>query len=111
MLPRITARTRARRTALVAAGALALLFSALHVPALASSQGPAGPQGPDVRHPSRDVPSSTHKVTLVTGDVVTLTVEGIGTIANRVVPGVEPIPVPAARPRPRTRPSVAPVGS
>ena len=34
------------------------------------------------------------------GDVVTLTVEGIGTIANRVVPGVDPIPVPAARPRP-----------
>ncbi|MDD7921766.1 fumarylacetoacetate hydrolase family protein [Actinomycetospora callitridis] len=45
------------------------------------------------------------------GDVVTLTVEGLGTIANRVVPGVDPIPVPAARPRPRTRPSAAPVGS
>ncbi len=45
------------------------------------------------------------------GDVVTLTVEGLGTIANRVVPGVDPIPVPAARPRPRTRPAAAPVGS
>ena len=45
------------------------------------------------------------------GDVVTLTVEGIGTIANRVVPGLDPIPVPAARPRPRTRPASAPVGS
>ena len=45
------------------------------------------------------------------GDVVTLTVEGLGTIANRVVPGDDPIPVPAARPRPRTRPSAAPVGS
>lgn len=45
------------------------------------------------------------------GDVVTLTVEGLGTIANRVVPGVDPIPVPAARPRPRTRPASAPVGS
>jgi 2-keto-4-pentenoate hydratase/2-oxohepta-3-ene-1,7-dioic acid hydratase in catechol pathway len=47
---------------------------------------------------------------LTVGDVVTLTVEGIGTIANRVVPGADPIPVPAARPRPRTRPA-APVGS
>jgi len=45
------------------------------------------------------------------GDVVTLTVEGLGTIANRVVPGDDPIPVPAARPRPRTRPSAAPGGS
>ncbi len=42
------------------------------------------------------------------GDVVTLTVEGIGTISNRVVPGVAPVPVPAARPRPRTRPDAAP---
>jgi 2-keto-4-pentenoate hydratase/2-oxohepta-3-ene-1,7-dioic acid hydratase in catechol pathway len=33
------------------------------------------------------------------GDVVTLTVEGIGEISNTVVPGVEPVPVPAARHR------------
>jgi 2-keto-4-pentenoate hydratase/2-oxohepta-3-ene-1,7-dioic acid hydratase in catechol pathway len=33
------------------------------------------------------------------GDVVTLTVEGIGTISNRVVPGVDPVPVPPARRR------------
>ena len=32
-----------------------------------------------------------------------MTVEGIGTIRNRVVPGVELPPVRAARPRPRTR--------
>ncbi|WP_106399472.1 fumarylacetoacetate hydrolase family protein [Actinocorallia populi] len=38
------------------------------------------------------------------GDVVTMTVEGIGTIANTVVEGVPVRPVPAARPRPRTRP-------
>jgi 2-keto-4-pentenoate hydratase/2-oxohepta-3-ene-1,7-dioic acid hydratase in catechol pathway len=38
------------------------------------------------------------------GDVVTMTVEGIGTISNRVVAGVDLPPVPAARPRPRTRP-------
>jgi len=37
------------------------------------------------------------------GDVVEMTVEGIGTIRNRVVPGVELPPVAAARPRPRTR--------
>ena len=41
---------------------------------------------------------------LTVGDVVTLTVEGIGTVANRVVTGAEPAPIPAARPRPRTRP-------
>jgi 2-keto-4-pentenoate hydratase/2-oxohepta-3-ene-1,7-dioic acid hydratase in catechol pathway len=40
---------------------------------------------------------------LAPGDVVTMTVEGIGTIANQVVAGVEPVPVPAARP-PRRRP-------
>ncbi|MET9319537.1 fumarylacetoacetate hydrolase family protein [Streptomyces sp. NPDC003038] len=38
------------------------------------------------------------------GDTVTLTVEGIGTVANTVVPGAEPVPLPAARKRPRTRP-------
>jgi 2-keto-4-pentenoate hydratase/2-oxohepta-3-ene-1,7-dioic acid hydratase in catechol pathway len=39
------------------------------------------------------------------GDVVTLTVEGIGTVSNRVVPGAEPVPVPRARVRPRRRPT------
>ncbi|MEU0451884.1 fumarylacetoacetate hydrolase family protein [Streptomyces sp. NPDC006129] len=38
------------------------------------------------------------------GDTVTLTVEGIGTVSNTVVPGTEPVPVPRARRRPRTRP-------
>jgi 2-keto-4-pentenoate hydratase/2-oxohepta-3-ene-1,7-dioic acid hydratase in catechol pathway len=38
------------------------------------------------------------------GDTVTLTVEGIGTISNTVVPGAEPVAIPRARPRPRTRP-------
>ncbi|MGY1831946.1 fumarylacetoacetate hydrolase family protein [Geodermatophilus sp. SYSU D01180] len=37
------------------------------------------------------------------GDVVEMTVEGIGTIRNRVVEGVDLPPVRAARPRPRTR--------
>ena len=39
------------------------------------------------------------------GDVVSLTVEGIGTLTNRVVPGVEPVEIPRARVRPRTRPA------
>jgi 2-keto-4-pentenoate hydratase/2-oxohepta-3-ene-1,7-dioic acid hydratase in catechol pathway len=38
------------------------------------------------------------------GDTVTLTVEGIGTVSNTVVPGPEPVPVPHARRRPRERP-------
>ncbi|CAL9373799.1 hypothetical protein SUDANB105_00917 [Streptomyces sp. enrichment culture] len=38
------------------------------------------------------------------GDTVTLTVEGIGSVSNRVVPGVAPVPLPAARRRPRERP-------
>ncbi|MFJ8636944.1 fumarylacetoacetate hydrolase family protein [Streptomyces sp. NPDC093568] len=38
------------------------------------------------------------------GDTVTLTVEGIGTVSNTVVPGAEPVPVPQARRRPRSRP-------
>ena len=42
---------------------------------------------------------------LVPGDVVTLTVEGIGTLTNRVVPGVERVEIPRARPRPRSRPT------
>ena len=37
------------------------------------------------------------------GDVVEMTVEGIGTIRNRVVPGLDLPPVHAARPRPRAR--------
>ena len=37
------------------------------------------------------------------GDVVEMTVEGLGTIRNRVVPGVELPPVRPARPRPRAR--------
>ena len=37
------------------------------------------------------------------GDVVEMTVEGLGTIRNRVVPGVDLPPVAPARPRPRTR--------
>ncbi|MBB3083631.1 fumarylacetoacetate hydrolase family protein [Geodermatophilus sabuli] len=37
------------------------------------------------------------------GDVVEMTVEGIGTIRNRVVEGLELPPVRPARPRPRTR--------
>jgi len=37
------------------------------------------------------------------GDVVEMTVEGIGTIRNTVVPGAELPPVRPARPRPRTR--------
>jgi 2-keto-4-pentenoate hydratase/2-oxohepta-3-ene-1,7-dioic acid hydratase in catechol pathway len=38
------------------------------------------------------------------GDAVTITVEGIGTISNTVVPGAEPVAIPRARLRPRTRP-------
>lgn len=37
------------------------------------------------------------------GDVVTMTVEGLGTISNRVVSGRDPVPVPPARRRPRDR--------
>ncbi|WP_055715086.1 fumarylacetoacetate hydrolase family protein [Streptomyces torulosus] len=38
------------------------------------------------------------------GDTVTLTVEGIGTVSNTVVPGADPVPLPLARRRPRERP-------
>ncbi|WP_406174816.1 fumarylacetoacetate hydrolase family protein [Streptomyces sp. NBC_00996] len=38
------------------------------------------------------------------GDTVTLTVEGIGTTSNTVVPGTDPVPIPAARRRTRERP-------
>ncbi|MEV6717649.1 fumarylacetoacetate hydrolase family protein [Lentzea sp. NPDC051208] len=38
------------------------------------------------------------------GDVVTLTVEGIGAVSTTVVPGAEVRPLPRARHRPRTRP-------
>jgi len=42
------------------------------------------------------------------GDIVELTVEGIGTVRNRVVPGIDLPPVPAARPRPRLRKRAGP---
>ncbi|MGW0707548.1 fumarylacetoacetate hydrolase family protein [Streptomyces sp. NPDC002643] len=38
------------------------------------------------------------------GDTVTLTVEGIGSVSNTVVPGPAPLPIPPARKRPRQRP-------
>ncbi|MET9544332.1 fumarylacetoacetate hydrolase family protein [Streptomyces sp. NPDC006627] len=38
------------------------------------------------------------------GDTVTLTVEGIGTLTNTVVPGAEPVPLPTGRRRGRERP-------
>jgi 2-keto-4-pentenoate hydratase/2-oxohepta-3-ene-1,7-dioic acid hydratase in catechol pathway len=38
------------------------------------------------------------------GDTVTLTVEGLGSTSNTVVPGVDRVPLPVARKRPRTRP-------
>ncbi|GAA2199381.1 fumarylacetoacetate hydrolase family protein [Streptomyces bangladeshensis] len=38
------------------------------------------------------------------GDTVTLTVEGIGSVSNTVVPGTDPVPLPAGRRRSRERP-------
>ncbi len=38
------------------------------------------------------------------GDTVTLTVEGIGTLTNTVVPGTDPVPLPTGRRRGRVRP-------
>ncbi|MGW7051115.1 fumarylacetoacetate hydrolase family protein [Streptomyces sp. NPDC054887] len=38
------------------------------------------------------------------GDTVTLTVEGIGSLTTRVVPGPEPVPLPTGRRRARQRP-------
>ncbi|WP_030611416.1 fumarylacetoacetate hydrolase family protein [Streptomyces sclerotialus] len=38
------------------------------------------------------------------GDTVSLTVEGIGTLTNTVVPGAGPVPLPTGRRRPRERP-------
>ncbi|MEU8986971.1 fumarylacetoacetate hydrolase family protein [Streptomyces sp. NPDC048558] len=38
------------------------------------------------------------------GDTVTLTVEAIGSVANTVVAGSQPVPIPSARRRPRERP-------
>ncbi|MFV2116938.1 fumarylacetoacetate hydrolase family protein [Streptomyces sp. Act-28] len=38
------------------------------------------------------------------GDTVTLTVEGIGSVSNTVVPGEDPVPLPAGRRRSRERP-------
>lgn len=40
---------------------------------------------------------------LRSGDTVTLTVEGLGSLTNTVVPGTEPVPVPRARRRSRAR--------
>ena len=56
-------RARLRRLALVAAATVPLVASAFHVPALAAEQGPAR---------VIDTPTSAHRVTLVTGDVVTV---------------------------------------
>ncbi len=55
---------------------------------LAELWGIRGDQAPPPLHP---------------GDVVEMTVEGIGTIRNRVVPGPELPPVAPARARPRDR--------
>ena len=44
------------------------------------------------------------EVRLRPGDTVSLTVEGIGTLTNTVVPGVDPVPLPAGRRRSRERP-------
>ncbi|MGI5328950.1 fumarylacetoacetate hydrolase family protein [Actinomadura nitritigenes] len=41
---------------------------------------------------------------LVPGDTVALTVEGIGTVSNTIVPGAAPVPIPPARKRTRERP-------
>ncbi len=59
-------RARLRRLALVAAATVPLVATAVHVPALAAGHGP--------KAPTRvvDTPASTHRVTLVTGDVVTV---------------------------------------
>jgi 2-keto-4-pentenoate hydratase/2-oxohepta-3-ene-1,7-dioic acid hydratase in catechol pathway len=38
---------------------------------------------------------------LTPGDEITISVEGIGRISNRIVEGVEPVPVPRARPAAR----------
>ena len=64
VLPPFGPRARFRRAALVAVATVPLVASAVHVPALAAANGPAK---------VTDTPSSSHKVTLVTGDVVTLT--------------------------------------
>ncbi len=70
MLPPLTPRAPKKRLALAAAAAvpltLAVAVGTVHSPADAASKRAA------VQH-RRDVPSSVHKVTLVTGDVVTLT--------------------------------------
>src|SRR5215213_6251944 len=68
-MPLQTSGSRAplRRLALAAVAIIPLVATAVHVPALAS--------GHDAHDPTRitDSPSSTHRVTLVTGDVVTVT--------------------------------------
>jgi subtilisin family serine protease len=59
-------RARLRRLALVAAATVPLVATAGHVPALAAGHGPKGPAK------VLDTPTSAHRVTLVTGDVVTV---------------------------------------
>ncbi len=59
-------RARLRRLALVAAATVPLVATAVHVPALAAGHAPKGPAK------VIDTPTSAHKVTLVTGDVVTV---------------------------------------
>ena len=39
-----------------------------------------------------------HPPPLTPGDVVTLSVEGIGAMSSRIVAGADPVPIPAARP-------------
>jgi subtilisin family serine protease len=58
---------RLRRLALVAAATVPLVATAVHVPALAAGHGAKGPAK------VIDTPTSAHRVTLVTGDVVTVT--------------------------------------
>ena len=58
---------RLRRLALVAVATVPLVATAVYVPALAAGHGPRGPAK------VIDTPTSAHQVTLVTGDVVTVT--------------------------------------
>src|SRR4051794_32225629 len=60
-------RARLRRLVLVSAATASLFVAVLHPPA------EAAPQAPPPRPAAGEVSSSTHRVTLVTGDVVTVT--------------------------------------
>ncbi|MBB6170505.1 2-keto-4-pentenoate hydratase/2-oxohepta-3-ene-1,7-dioic acid hydratase in catechol pathway [Nocardiopsis mwathae] len=55
----------------------------------AESWGRTGDQSPPPREPR---------------DVVTLTMEGTGSVLNRIVEGTAPVPIPHGRERPRSRP-------